>query len=256
MKIRTSMRLLSFAMLLLAPAIVLAQPPGLPSGGQPPDGSPPRAGRSPDRPAMANNRLEGMGTLVEALDKNHDGVLSDEEIRKASDALRALDRDNNGRIERSELQGRPANRAGRAAVVRRSAGGPGGFGRGGAGGFGPDGFGPGGPGGPGGFGAGGPGGMGGGAGGMGGGYPVGTVIPPAICQRLRLNPQQRQALHVLEANVRTGLGTILTPQQMRECQEAFVRGGPGGPMGGPPRGPGGPGNDDGPPVRPGRPDSD
>jgi hypothetical protein len=84
---------------------------------------------------------------------------------------------------------------------------------------------------------------------------LGDVLPPFVRNELSsLNGQQTKQLQALKPDVRTRLGAILTRQQMGQCQEALRRGTRGGPGGGPPRGPGWPQDDDGPPTRPGRPD--
>ena len=75
------------------------QPPGGPGG---PDG----------RPRMVS-------PLMEALDKNHDGILDADEIKNASTALLKLDKNGDGKLIQEEL--RPARPAG-----GRGPGGPGG----------------------------------------------------------------------------------------------------------------------------------
>ena len=75
------------------------QPPGGPGG---PDG----------RPRMVS-------PLMEALDKNHDGVLDADEIKNAATALLKLDKNGDGKLAQEEL--RPARPAG-----GRGPGGPGG----------------------------------------------------------------------------------------------------------------------------------
>ena len=75
------------------------QPPGGPGG---PDG----------RPRMVS-------PLMEALDKNHDGLLDADEIKNAATALLKLDKNSDGKLTQEEL--RPARPAG-----GRGPGGPGG----------------------------------------------------------------------------------------------------------------------------------
>ncbi len=183
----------------------------------------------------AAGRPGGPGPLMEALDTDHDGVLSAEEIRRAPESLRALDRDRDGRIEGSELRARPGGRAGRNRPGSGAAGGPGDLGPPPGG---PEGFGPP-PGGP---------------GGRGRGPEVGDVMPPFVRQQIRLDADQSRKIKALESDVRAKLNRILSRDQMRDF-DRILRQGPGGlRRGGPPGGPGGPVDDDGPPVRPGRPD--
>ncbi|WP_165074640.1 EF-hand domain-containing protein [Paludisphaera rhizosphaerae] len=236
MKLRALLRALTFAafLSLLASAAAFAQRPAGPRfGGGPPDG-PPGGGRMDEQ----------RSPLAEALDLNGDGVLSAEEIRKASESLQTLDRDGDGRIDRSEL--RPAADAGsgrggpRMGAGRRGPGGPGGPGFGGPRGPGGEGVGPG-PGGP---------------------EPrLGDVLPPFVRQDVRLTPDQEMKLQALGADVRTRLGSILTRDQIAQCEESMRRGpegGGGAPGGeGPPRGPQGRrsrGDDETIPQRPRRPE--
>ena len=123
----------------------MAQPPGGPGG---PGGGGPGGGR-------------GRSVIIEALDTDHDGVISPEEIKNATVALLSLDKNKDGKLTDDEY--RPAGGGGGRGP---DGGGPEGRGPGG------DGRGPGGPGGPGGDGrgpgGGGPGGDGRGPGGPGG----------------------------------------------------------------------------------------
>ena len=132
-----------------AVATAIAQQPGgrSPGGGQGggPGGGP---GRGPDGPGGPGGGRPPM-PIVEALDADHDGVISANEIKNASAALRKLDRNKDGKLTEDEY--RP---------MGRGLGGPGDGDRGGPGGGerrGPEGGGPGagdrgpgaGPGGPG-----------------------------------------------------------------------------------------------------------
>jgi hypothetical protein len=45
--------------------------------------------------------------VVAALDADHNGVISDEELDHAEDSLRKLDADGNGALEREELRPHP-----------------------------------------------------------------------------------------------------------------------------------------------------
>ncbi len=220
---------------------VFAQPQGGPRTGQggdrpggdrggPPGGGPPGGGRGPN-------------PLVEALDVDHDRVLSADELKNASDALLALDRNKDGKLTEEEY--RPAG--GRGGIV----GGPGGGREGGAppnnrrGGT--DGRRPEGQGGPGrGPGPGGP-------GGRGPGGPEGQVGPPPP-------NADRFIEHALEIDA--DKDGKLSKDELRKFAEdmASRRGGPGGPGGGPgdqgrPRGEGDrPPSEDERPERPKRPE--
>lgn len=252
MSARLWTRSLAVATLLLIPTAALAQ-----GGGPPPQGGRPGGMRGGPGGAM------GHGPLMEVIDRNHDGVLSAEEIRGASQALQSLDRDHNGRIDRSELRPNLAGRGNANRQGGRMAG------RAGGGGFGPPPGGPGGegegppPGGPGGarFGPppGGPGGEGfgpppGGPGGQMRLPQVGDLMPPFVRAQLRLDPEKSRKIAELEAENRGRLKEILGEEQSREFEQLLRQGPPGARMGGgPPRGPGD-ADDGGPPVRPGRPD--
>jgi hypothetical protein len=113
------MKKMSWALGLLLTTIgssVLSQPPG---------------GRGPEGPGRP---MGGPGNpIVEALDANHDGEISGEEIKNAAVALAALDKDGNGTLTQEEF--RPAR-----GPEGRGPGGPEGRGPGG-----PEGRGPGGP---------------------------------------------------------------------------------------------------------------
>ncbi len=235
----------SLGALFLLLATTNAQPPRRPGPGGPQrreDGPPP----PPPSP------------LCEALDKDHDGVLSAEEIAAASESLKKLDKNGDGKLDEDEMHpaggpGRPPARGlGRASSGERAPRGPERDGppRGGRDERrhpGPHDDGPGGPHGPGGDEAGrGP--------GRPGGLPR-SVLPPHILDELRLTDEQHQQLHELDADVRARLDRILTAEQKREIENMHSRG-PGGP---PPRDidrngrPGG--ADRGPRERgPGRPD--
>ena len=86
----------------------------------------------PGGPGGPDGRPRTVSPLMEALDKNHDGLLDADEIKNAATALLKLDKNGDGKLTQEEL--RPARPAG-----GRGPGGPGG----------PRGpRGPGGPGGP------------------------------------------------------------------------------------------------------------
>ena len=73
-----------------------------------------RKGRAEARPKRGARR-PGMGgmMLMRAIDANHDGVLSAEEIAGASAALKKLDKNEDGKIDKKELQPpRPQRRGG------------------------------------------------------------------------------------------------------------------------------------------------
>lgn len=240
--IRLARRLLIGAAI-FAPSMALAQPPGPPGDG-------PRH-RPGDRPRVP--------PLAAALDANHDGELSSEEIRNASEALERLDRNHDGKLDRSEIMPRfegppPRDRGPRRegdAGPRGEGRPPGDRGRG----RGPEGrrprerdggFRPEGP----------PEGRRAARGGV-------PILPPFVRDELSLSEKQQDEIGELERDVRSRLEKILSPDQMHELHQAFRRGpegrGPGGPGGpGGPEGPrgrrfGGPRDGEGPPVRPERP---
>ena len=72
--------------------------PGPPPGdnGGPPDGPPPGGGGHRRPPP-----------IIEALDANHDGIISADEIANASKALLALDKNGDGKLTMDELFGPP-----------------------------------------------------------------------------------------------------------------------------------------------------
>lgn len=79
------------------------------------DGPPP-----PRRPVDAPRGPEGrhmrppVGPLFAALDLNHDGVIDAEEMAKASESLKKLDRNGDGRLTPREIRPRHLRRASRA----------------------------------------------------------------------------------------------------------------------------------------------
>jgi len=113
---------------------------------------------------QGSGRFEGRGDfrpptppVFAAIDKNNDGVLSEEEIKNAVAAIKTLDKNKDGKISQDEAMpqfGGPGGRGGfrgQGGQGRGGFGGPGGQGRGGFGGPGGQGRGGfGGPGGPGG----------------------------------------------------------------------------------------------------------
>ena len=203
--------------------LAIAQPPGGPGGGGP--GGP--GGRRPM-------------PVIEALDADHDGVISAEELKNATAALLTLDKNKDGKLTEDEY--RPSGGPG-------GPGGPGG--RGGPGGDGPGERagggrgGPGGPGGPGGEGPGGPPGggrgrgpeggpPGGGPGGPGRGGPEGG--PPGGG---RPGPDpERMLSHAFEFD--TDKDGKLSKDEMKKFIDDFVQ------LHGGPEGPGGPGGGEGP----------
>ncbi len=193
----------------------------------------------PGRPRPQQGRERGRGDmppppppspLVEALDKDHDGTISSEELASAAESLKKLDKNGDGRLTEDEL--RPAG-----PPRRPPNDGPPGSGRGPRGPDGPRGDRrpPGRPpmppdGGP-------------GAGGPGAGGP--HVLPPFAREHLQLTDEQNKQIDALEADVRSKLHSILTPEQLARIAEMHPRGPQGPPGGGPPPGrrpgrPGGP----------------
>jgi hypothetical protein len=217
--------------------------------GPPPGGGDGRPGRGPEQGPPGGEFRPPLHPLMIALDADKDGELSAEEIANASAALKKLDKNADGILNREELrpQGGPQ---------RPGFGGPGNAGpEFGSPGGGPGGQGPmpggGGPreGGPGrrGFGgppAGGPGGPGGpdagprGPGGPGGGY---HLIPRFAVEQMNLTAKQLEQIAELEKETKAKLDKILTPEQQKILEESRPPRpeGQGGP--GMPGGPGGPG---------------
>jgi len=81
-----------------------------------------RPAQNPDRPQGGNDRAgrreggQGGGNpILAALDTDHDGELSTEELRNAPDALRTLDRNGDGELSREETRG-PGGKRGRGGV--------------------------------------------------------------------------------------------------------------------------------------------
>ena len=114
----TRILIATLALGLASTTALLAQNGNRPEGG--------REGRPEGRPGGGRPMMP----LVQALDANGDGVIDEDEIKNAVAALKALDKNNDGKLTREEYMG-----------MRRGPGGPGGPGGQG---------GPGGPGGPGG----------------------------------------------------------------------------------------------------------
>ncbi|MFO0909181.1 MAG: hypothetical protein U0794_12665 [Isosphaeraceae bacterium] len=219
------------------------------------DRFPPPPGRrgAPDGP---EGRPPGP-PIIAAIDKDRDGSLSAEEIKNAAEALLTLDRNNDGKLDRSELDpagqdGPPRDRPEGRPGLRGPGGPPEGFepqppggplgpGRRGVRGQGPPREGPGGPGGP-------PprrdldGRLGGsdrpGAPPREGRPEVGRFFPPGAAEALNLSEKQAKQIAELENDVRAKLETILTAEQKRELQTILERGPGGGPGGfAPPGGP-------------------
>jgi EF hand len=69
---------------------------------------PPQDGRPPGGPGMGGRRP--MPPLMSALDANHDGVIDETEIANASNALKTLDKNGDGKLTPDEL--RPPRRQG------------------------------------------------------------------------------------------------------------------------------------------------
>jgi hypothetical protein len=132
----------------LSAADVIAQPPGRgPQGDnqQGPQG-PPRDddGGPPQGPPRRGRQGRPPNPLMEALDTNHDGILSAEEIANASASLKKLDKNGDGKLTPDEL--RPNRRPGGRRNGGRRGPDDGGPGPGGPGDRGPGGPGPDGPG--------------------------------------------------------------------------------------------------------------
>ena len=91
---------------MLAVAVAVAQPPG--DEGRPP-GPPPQGG--PEGPGGGRGRPPRPNPVVEALDTDHNGEISAEEIINAAAALKKLDANGNGTLTEDEL--RPPGAPGR-----------------------------------------------------------------------------------------------------------------------------------------------
>jgi len=78
-------------------------------------------GRPPQRPPQNRDGAPGFGgprpipPLMAALDGNHDGVIDETEIKNASEALRKMDRNGDGKLTLEELRPRRPDGAGDAA---------------------------------------------------------------------------------------------------------------------------------------------
>ncbi len=83
--------ILPIAVLLLAATAALFAQSSRPAPDR--DGPPPREGHRPPPPSP----------LMLALDVNHDGELSADEIANAASALRTLDQNGDGKLDRNEL---------------------------------------------------------------------------------------------------------------------------------------------------------
>ena len=215
-------------------ATAMAQPPGGPGGGGPGGGGPGGGGPGGGRPPSP---------VIEALDADHDGAISADELKNAAEALSKLDKNKDGKLTEEEFRpqgGRPdqggpgGGRPGGAGQGGGSAGGRGQGGAGSAGGRGPGGGGQN-SGGQGGSGRG----QGGGQGGPGGGAqrgPGGQGGPPQ-------GPDPARMLeHAFEFDA--DKDGKLSKDELQKFIDDFMKhipgpggpGGEGGPGGGGPRG--------------------
>ena len=94
-------------------ALALALPAGF-ANADLPDDRPPLPQRDavrtlPDRPPGGPGRAEHppMPPIIAALDKNHDGVISEDEIASAAESLRTLDKNHDGKLTLDELMPPP-----------------------------------------------------------------------------------------------------------------------------------------------------
>ncbi len=76
---------------------------------RPPTPPPTAPNAQPDRPPGGPDRREHppVPPIIAALDKNHDGVISEDEIAGAADALRTLDKNHDGKLQIDELMPPP-----------------------------------------------------------------------------------------------------------------------------------------------------
>ncbi len=106
--------ILTLAVVLPA-SLALAQRPG---GGPPPGGAPP--GPPPNQQPGGDNRhphgnrppkdhpdKPPIPPLVDALDTDHDGIISADEIKAAPESLKTLDKNKDGKLTPDEFMGRP-----------------------------------------------------------------------------------------------------------------------------------------------------
>ena len=106
--------ILTLAVVLPA-SLALAQRPG---GGPPPGGAPP--GPPPNQQPGGDNRhphgnrppkdhpdKPPIPPLVDALDTDHDGIISADEIKAAPESLKTLDKNKDGKLTPDEFLGRP-----------------------------------------------------------------------------------------------------------------------------------------------------
>jgi hypothetical protein len=261
-----------------AAGVLAHQPEGPPRG----DGDNERFG-PPDGDFGFRRHGPPPNPLVEALDTNHDGVISAEEIANAAVSLKKLDENGDGKLTEDEL--RPHPRMDEARDARRHGpedfgpdaraegppgqpGGPddgppddrGGPGNGpGPGGPGPGGFGPDGQG-PGGGGPGGPGGGGQGSGRRGGRRPNGPpTVEGFVAHAMKFDTNGDGKLDKTELTNFAKDFLRHAPRGRGQHRGGPGGGGPGGPGGGPDGGgPGGgpPQGDSNRPERPERPPSE
>ena len=108
--------------LALPASLTLAQRPGgggPPPGGLPPGAPPPPPGQQQGQPQGEGNHPHGgrppkgqpgmppVPPLLGALDSDHDGIISADEIKAAADALLTLDKNKDGKLTPDEFLGRP-----------------------------------------------------------------------------------------------------------------------------------------------------
>ncbi|HVV99937.1 MAG TPA: EF-hand domain-containing protein [Planctomycetaceae bacterium] len=232
---------------LFASLTTLAQPPARGGGGGRDEGPPP----PPPNP------------VVEALDKNGDGVISADELQAATESLKKLDKNGDGKLTDDET--RPTPPPGGREGGDRGRGGPGDRGAGGP---------------PPGRGAAGRGpregdARGGGArnaadrgrgqrdGGPGrgpqeraGGRPMPhmppSILPPPVRESLNLTADQQQQVEKLDQDCKAGLDKILTTEQKQQLDQMRKNPPPFGRGDGPPPGQGPPGRGNGGPPGGGR----
>ncbi|HEX3797245.1 MAG TPA: EF-hand domain-containing protein [Verrucomicrobiae bacterium] len=102
-------RLIIFALALSLPASTLLAQDGPPSGG--PDNPPPAGGPGQGGPGGRHHRPPPM-PIIMALDVNHDGVISADEIANAPAALKTLDKNGDGQLTKDEYMPQRPNRNG------------------------------------------------------------------------------------------------------------------------------------------------
>lgn len=97
--------------------MTLAQGPG--GGGRPPHGPPPGGPGGPGG-ERENDEKPPMPPLLEAMDKDSDGSISEDELSSSAESLKALDQNKDGSISEDELRPAPPQGKGEGEDDRES----------------------------------------------------------------------------------------------------------------------------------------